>query len=459
VDNFLDTFAEFRADSWSGWRKILRRLTPDVREFVAICGRGAGKSRIVAAIACYFATQREFKRVVGERIYIGVIAPDRKQASVTLGYIKGLLASVPTFATLIEAETSDSIDLANGITIEVVTATISAPRGRAYALVIIEEAAFLRDEQSANPDIELVRAVTPALARVPGSLLCVISSPYARRGYLYQAWKRHQTSPSADVLLVQAPTLELNPSFDRRAIHRAYAEDPAAAAAEYGAQFRSDVETFVSMEALDACVQPGRHELAPIFGWEQPSYAAFVDPSGGSADGFTLAIGHRVDERIVIDALRETQPPFSPEAVISDYAALLKQYRITTVTGDRYAGEFPREAFRKLGVTYETSAKSKSELYRDLLPMLNSHLVELLDHPKAIQQLATLERRTARGGKDSIDHAPGSHDDLANVVAGLCAGTDLATDKARGDWVMWPSPQFVIEEASDEEKRRYGYLP
>jgi hypothetical protein len=32
-----------------------------------------------------------------------------------------------------------------------------------------------------------------------------------------------------------------------------------------------------------------------------------------------------------------------------------------------------------------------------------------------------LERRTARGGRDSIDHPPGAHDDLANAVAGLCS--------------------------------------
>ena len=36
-----------------------------------------------------------------------------------------------------------------------------------------------------------------------------------------------------------------------------------------------------------------------------------------------------------------------------------------------------------------------------------------------------LERRTARGGRDSIDHGPGAHDDIANAVAGalvLAAG-------------------------------------
>jgi hypothetical protein len=49
---------------------------------------------------------------------------------------------------------------------------------------------------------------------------------------------------------------------------------------------------------------------------------------------------------------------------------------------------------------------------------LNSGRVELLDLPRLADQLTGLERRTARSGKDSIDHAPGTHDDIANAVAG-----------------------------------------
>jgi len=40
-------------------------------------------------------------------------------------------------------------------------------------------------------------------------------------------------------------------------------------------------------------------------------YAAFVDPSGGSADSMTLAIAHAdKDGRAVLDAVRERRPPF-----------------------------------------------------------------------------------------------------------------------------------------------------
>jgi hypothetical protein len=170
------------------------------------------------------------------------------------------------------------------------------------------------------------------------------------------------------------------------------------------------------------------------------TYSAFVDPSGGSADSMTLAIGHQEDNVAVLDAIREHRPPFSPEDVVRGFAALLKTYRITRVQGDRYAGEWPIERFREHEITYEPSAKLKSDLYRDLLPALNSRKVDLLEDARLFAQIVGLERRTARGGRDSIDHAPGAHDDLANAVAGV---VDVLTSSKSGydgslSWVGFP---------------------
>jgi hypothetical protein len=198
-------------------------------------------------------------------------------------------------------------------------------------------------------------------------------------------------------------------------IDEASASDPASAAAEWLACFRTDVEGFVTREAVEACVAPGILER-PVL--HDQIYKAFVDPSGGSADSFCLAISHREKDVIIIDAVRERKPPFSPEAVVNEFAELLRSYRICKVTGDRYAGDWPRERFREHGIAYEPSDKPKSDLYRDLLPVLNSRKLDLLDDQRLLAQLTSLERRTARGGKDSIDHPPGSHDDLANAVAG-----------------------------------------
>ena len=105
-------------------------------------------------------------------------------------------------------------------------------------------------------------------------------------------------------------------------------------------------------------------------------------------------------------------------------------------------------------IKYEQSAKPKRELYQAALPRLNAGTVDLLDHPRAIAQFYSLERRTARGGRDSIDHAPGAHDDLANAVAGV---VDELASSAHGydtsmKWVggsepgqglsLWQHPYF-----------------
>jgi hypothetical protein len=119
-----------------------------------------------------------------------------------------------------------------------------------------------------------------------------------------------------------------------------------------------------------------------------------------------------------LDLIRERRPPFSPEAVTEEFAKLIRSYRCTKVYGDRYGGEWPQEQFRKYGVNYEPAGSSKSELYVDLLPLINSGAVDLLEHDRLLLQLTMLERRTARGGRDSIDHPRGGHDDIANAVAG-----------------------------------------
>jgi hypothetical protein len=412
--DFMSLFAEFRAASWHGWRQVLARLTPDVREFYGIIGRGAGKSRIVALLACFYAS-REYRRAPGENIYVGIFAPDRKQAGVTFRYVVGLLNSVPALAALIVSESKDSVELSNGVIIEVITASVSAPRGRSYAVAIIEEAAFLDDEDSANPDVELLRALRPALARVPGSLLAVVSSPYARKGIVFDAWTKHHDGTDARVLVIQRATRDLNPTFDQQAIDTALAEDEASARAEYLAEFRSDVENLLSGDRLDAVTERGVFEL-PLGGLS--NVRAFVDPSGGSSDSFTLGIAGTNSggiHRLML--VREWKPPFSPADVVGEAVDVVRAYKLSVVTGDAYSGEFVRELFSKQGVRYEVSPKNRSGIYLDGLALINSKRCRLLDDARLRKQLLGLERRVGRTS-DVIDHKRGAHDDVANAAIG-----------------------------------------
>jgi hypothetical protein len=205
--------------------------------------------------------------------------------------------------------------------------------------------------------------------------------------------------------------------------------------------FRSDVEAFVAREVTDAVTIPDRHELPPVAG---TSYVGFVDPSGGSSDSMTLAIAHQQDGKAVLDAVRERRPPFSPDAVAQEFAELLKGYGLAEVQGDRYGGEWPRERFAVHGIGYKCADKPKSDIYRDLLPALNSGQVELLDLPRLAAQLCGLERHTARGGKDSIDHPPGAHDDVVNAAAGalVLAGRPVHQHKFVVPYIVGRGPQF-----------------
>ena len=168
---------------------------------------------------------------------------------------------------------------------------------------------------------------------------------------------------------------------------------------------------------MGACIDAGVRERAPE---RQHSYIAFVDPSGGSSDAMTMAIAHKEAETTVLDVIREHRPPFSPEAVVAEYASVVRRYRCSQCFGDRYAGEWVAEQFRKHGVHYEPAERSRSELYLDILPLINSRGVALLDHERLMLQLVSLERTSVRfdGGRDRVDHPKGCHDDVANAAAG-----------------------------------------
>jgi hypothetical protein len=392
-----------------------------VREAWLICGRRAGKSFVLALVAVFLACFIDWAPFLspGERGTVMVIATDRRQARTIYRYAAALLTKIPMLNALIARETAEAIDLNNGITIEILTASFRTVRGYTLVAALLDEVAFWHSDDSANPDSEILSAIRPAMATIPSALLLCASSPYAKRGVLWDAFRKSY-GKAGPVLVWKADTRTMNPTVPQAVIDDAIERDPASAAAEFGAEFRQDVETFVAREVVEAAIIPGRHELPPLSGTQ---YFAFTDPSGGSSDSMTLAISHNENGRAVLDVIRERKPPFSPEDVTTEFAEVLMAYGLAEVHGDRYAGEWPRERFHVHGIQYLLSDKPKSDLYRDFLPIVNSGKAELLDNQRLLTQLCGLERRTARGGRDSIDHAPGAHDDIANAVAGALVMT------------------------------------
>jgi hypothetical protein len=427
-------------DSWKAWKSFLatlfhlpmddealeifrkhtgRQTTPQgaFTECWVVAGRRSGKSQVAALVGVYLACFRDYSayRAPGETLVLPIIAPDRKQCQIILRYVCGLIDSSPMLQRMVKVRLKESVELMNGVEIRVATASYRTVRGYTAIGCVVDEAAFLRSEESAIPDTELIAAIMPALSTIPGALLLAISSPHARKGELWRAYKEHFGKDDSPVLIWQAPTTHMNPGVNRAVVAAAYLRDRASAAAEWDAQFRTDIESFLPLEVIEQCVIRNRRELPPL---AATSYFGFCDPSGGRSDSMTLGIAHAEKDRFVLDLLSERHPPFNPESVVKEFADTLKRYRVFSVCGDRYSAEWVASAFQKCGVQYKASERSRSELYLELLPGLTSGQVELLDHSRLVTQLASLERRTSRGAKDSVDHGVGGHDDVANAAAG-----------------------------------------
>lgn len=436
--------SEFAGPSWATWRVIARLLDGDAHllsadelalaqaltgrqtfptvpppELFVGCGRRAGKTRFSAILAVHAAAQTYSALGRGEQATVAIVAPDRRQARLAFDYAAGLVTSSDILRAELTRQTTETLEFRHNTRLEVHTGSFRSVRGYSMALAIVDEASFLRDENSAVPDIELARALRPALATLGGRLI-VISSPHRRTGLLYEGYQKYFGHDEARSLYVQAKSTSLNPLLSQELIERAVEDDPEAASSEWFGLFRSDISEYLPDTLIDAAVVPDRIEL-PF--QSDRGYSSFVDMSGGVSDSAALAISHiepgTKAENVVLDQLHVVPAPHEPAEIVRRFAAILQRFGIHSVTGDKYAARWTVDAFRTCGITYEASELDKSGVYSEVARLFAEKRVELLDNKLLITQLRSLERKPRAGGRpDSIDHGPRQRDDASNAVAG-----------------------------------------
>jgi len=434
--------AYFRGSSWDAWRVFLAALfalpmtkeqlelyrkhtgrtappTAPSHEAWLCIGRRGGKSFVLACIATFLACFKDWRPFLGpgEVATVMVIAADRRQARVIMRYVLGLLKAVPMLRRQVENVTRESIELTHNVIIEIHTASFRSTRGYSIVAALCDEIAYWpTDEQSAQPDAEVINAIKPAMATVPGAMLLCASSPHARKGALWDAHRKHYGRDDDPVLVWQAATRDMNPGVPQSYIDQHMADDPARAAAEYLALFRDDIQTFLDDGSIERAVEYGRPaELPPCNG---VVYFAFTDISGGGREASTLSILHRDGERFVADVVRGRRGPHDPAQAAAEFAALAKQYRIRTIWGDNYAKEWVAGAYRAAGLEYRKSPLIKSDLYLEGQVLFARGLVNIPPDTNLLRELRLLERRVARSGKDSVDHGIAGTDDFANALFG-----------------------------------------
>jgi len=384
-----------------------------------LIGRRSGKSRIAAVVGTFEAclSGKEKLLAKGEQGMVAVVAPTAKQGRIIKNYTGAILHGTSLLRNEVRKETREGFLLSNGVQIEILIGDWRSIRGYSVIAAIVDEVCFfgLSEESRVKNDAELIRAIRPSLATVGGRLIG-ISSPYAQKGWAYQTYKKHWGNNEGSVLVWNCPSRTMNPTLDQSIVDEALAEDLQSAKSEYLGEFRDDIVVWLPREAIESVVKSGRVELLPKRGVR---YFAFCDVSGGRSDAAALAIAHSEGDRVVLDFTKNYPAPHNPHEVIASMSDVLHRFEIKGVTGDNFSAEFAASTFRSKGLGYNKSPLPKSALYLELLPTICSARIELLDSELLVNQLAALERRTRSGGKDTVDHPPGGHDDLANAIAGV----------------------------------------
>ncbi|HUZ74548.1 MAG TPA: hypothetical protein VMU87_16305 [Stellaceae bacterium] len=384
-----------------------------------VCGRRAGKSFILALVAVYLAVFRDWSAFLspGEIGTIKIIATDRRQARTIFRYCRALIAEVSALAPMIVRETDDEIILSTAIVIEIQTASYRSVRGYTLIAILCDELAFWRTSgDSAVPDTEILAALRPAMATVKGAMLLCASSPFARRGELWETYRRHFATPGP-VLVWQASTKLMNPTVPDDVIAEAYERDPASASAEYGARFRDDVQSFLSYDLIERAAVIDAGGLPPSRGVE---YACGIDTSAGRRDAMAMAIAHRTTAgRIVVDLVYGRKPPFDSAETFEEFTEIALRYGVHTVHIDSFAAELFVSAAPSHGIRAAVVQTPKSTMYLEAEHPFAQGTIDIPRHPVLMSELRDLERRTHRGSKDSIDHPSGEnfHDDHANAMA------------------------------------------
>ena len=277
-------------------------------------------------------------------------------------YIRGLFAEVPALAALVVAEGAESIELV----------AWRADRGAGEQLPRRpwRDLARRRPRRGrvssgtrARPcaDVELFRALKPALATT-GGLILGISSPWAQRGFLWSKYRKHFGQRRRRPDLASRLPHDESGACPRSSSPRRWRTIPKRLPAEWLAQFRSDLEGYVSTQVLERCTEPGVTERPPQSG---VSYVGFVDAaSGAGKDSFAAAVAHPAvgpgdTVTVVLDAVRVVPPPFDPLDVCAEMAAFLKPYRPGVVQSDKYSGGFALEAFARAGLVARARCRTE----------------------------------------------------------------------------------------------------
>ncbi len=380
--------------------------------------KSGGTDKILTNVLLFESCLRPPKLSTGERAVSMIVTSEMgRQSGVVYDYCLGKLEHSPALRKLIKGVRGGEIQLSNGCSILIFPANNARVRAPSILVFGGDEFAFWKTE-GRSIDTEVLNAARPGLI-FEHSKMIKLSTLNRMSGEAWNDHRRYFGVDGAPVLVLKGSTEFFYPGFNRLKLAWAKLKDPVAFEQEYMCNFRADESSMYDPAQVDAAVNFDRPLELPYRG-DVRDYFCFVDVAGGGGrDSYAVAIGHKEDERAVVDVVRSRRPKFNPDEVTAQYCDLIKEYHVLSVTGDKFSGDWALNSFAKHGVKYIRSEKSKSEIYLDMEEILNTSRLSIPNKELLVTQLKSLIRKTRSGGRDSVDTDGGQPEDEGNVCAGV----------------------------------------
>ena len=283
-------------------------------------------------------------------------------------------------------------------------------RGAGNIVIILDELAHFNDVGQSDA-LKIYRAVKPSLAAfspkspkdrrktigpVEGRILS-ISSPLGRQGFFYSKFRQGFTGglESKNMLCIQAPSWEVNPTLEATFLAEEYATDPVSFFTEYGADFSDRTRGWLEPQHLLACVDPRLRPAtkAPL---RAPHFMG-IDISAGKTDGdyCAVAIGHLDDDgNIILDLIErirggegayKAQERLSFDDITDWLFAISRRFYISSGLFDQWAGLPFEMALHKKGLTQCKSVfftkQLSSQVFQNFKDLMYERRLVLYDWP------------------------------------------------------------------------------
>ena len=275
--------------------------------------------------------------------------------------------------------------------------------------MILDEIAHFTDKGQSSAE-SVYNAVTPSTSafspkkasdkRVPigpveGRIIS-ISSPLGKQGLFYKLFQIGMKGGKAskNMVCIQAPTWEVNPTIPAEEFEKHYLKDPSVFFTEYGGEFTDRTRGWIERDKdLMDCVDPGARPK--YYGVPRQSYFLGLD-LGLSGDATAIALGHidLAERKIIVDLVDQIKAGEGKyinverldfDAVADWIAELSKKFLIHEGIFDQWAGIPLEQALAKRGLRQMKATQMTkiltSQMFQNFKDMMYDHKLVMYDFP------------------------------------------------------------------------------